>query len=45
MRRGSKASTLRIAVDDLSGPQIAAFLAEHVQEMRSVTPPASKYAL
>lgn len=36
---------MQIAVDDLSGPEIAAFLAEHVQEMRSVSPPESKHAL
>src|SRR3712207_6648092 len=36
---------MRIVVDDLSGPQIAAFLDEHVQEMRSITPPESKHAL
>jgi putative acetyltransferase len=36
---------MQIVVDDLSGPEIAEFLAEHVQEMRSVTPLDSKYAL
>ena len=37
---------MKIAVDDLSGPQIATFLDEHVQEMRSITPsPESKHAL
>ncbi len=36
---------MRIVVDDLSGPQIARFLDEHVQEMRAVTPLESKYAL
>jgi putative acetyltransferase len=36
---------VKIAVDDLSGPQIARFLDEHVQEMRSITPPESKHAL
>ncbi len=36
---------MKIAVDDLSGPETAAFLAEHVQEMRSITPPESKHAL
>ena len=36
---------MRIAVDDLSGPEIAEFLAGHVQEMRSVSPPESKHAL
>lgn len=36
---------MKIIVDDLSGPQIAAFLQEHVQEMRSITPLQSKHAL
>jgi putative acetyltransferase len=36
---------LRIVLDDLSGPEIAAFLDEHVQDMRSITPLESKYAL
>jgi putative acetyltransferase len=36
---------MKIVVDDLSGPEIAAFLQEHVDEMRSVTPPESKHAL
>ncbi|MFC8449639.1 GNAT family N-acetyltransferase [Kitasatospora sp. NPDC057223] len=36
---------MKIAVDDLSGPEIAAFLESHVQEMRSVTPLESKHAL
>jgi putative acetyltransferase len=36
---------MKIVVDDLSGPQIAAFLEEHVAEMLSVTPPESKHAL
>ena len=36
---------MQIAVDDLTGPQIAAFLEEHVQEMLSITPPESKHAL
>jgi putative acetyltransferase len=40
-----KASKMKIVVDDLSGPEIARFLDEHVQEMRSITPPESKYAL
>ncbi|MGP3988385.1 GNAT family N-acetyltransferase [Streptomyces sp. 3N207] len=34
-----------IAVDDLSGPEIAEFLEEHVQQMRSLTPLESKHAL
>jgi putative acetyltransferase len=41
-----KATTVQIVVYDLSGPQIAQFLDEHVQEMRSITPsPESKHAL
>ena len=32
-------------VDDLTGPQIARFLEEHVPEMLSITPPESKHAL
>jgi len=36
---------MNIVVDDLSGPEIAAFLAEHVAEMRSITPLESKHAL
>jgi putative acetyltransferase len=36
---------VRIVVDDLSGPAIAEFLDEHVQEMRSITPLESKHAL
>ncbi|GAA0548446.1 GNAT family N-acetyltransferase [Actinomadura livida] len=36
---------MNIIVDDLSGTQIAGFLQEHVQEMRSITPLESKHAL
>ncbi|TDC70095.1 GNAT family N-acetyltransferase [Actinomadura sp. GC306] len=36
---------MKIIVDDLSGAQIAGFLQEHVEEMRSVTPLESKHAL
>jgi putative acetyltransferase len=36
---------VKIVVDDLTGPQIARFLGEHVQEMLSITPPESKHAL
>ncbi|GII80797.1 N-acetyltransferase [Sphaerisporangium rufum] len=32
-------------VDDLSGPGIAAFLAEHIEQMRAITPLESKHAL
>jgi putative acetyltransferase len=37
--------TVQIVVDDLTGPDIARFLDEHVREMLSVTPPESKHAL
>lgn len=37
--------TLKIVVDDLSGPEIARFLQEHVEQMRSRTPLESKHAL
>jgi putative acetyltransferase len=36
---------VEIVVDDLTGPQIASFLDEHVREMLSITPPESKHAL
>lgn len=36
---------MRIRLDDLSGPEIAAFLEEHLQDMRAVSPPESKHAL
>jgi putative acetyltransferase len=36
---------MEIVIDDLTGPQIAAFLQEHVREMLSVTPVESKHAL
>lgn len=32
-------------VDDLSGPEIAAFLQEHIDEMLATSPPESKHAL
>lgn len=36
---------MQIATDDLSSPEIAEFLAAHVQQLRSVSPPESKHAL
>ena len=36
---------MRIDADDLSGPEIAAFLAEHIEEMRAISPPGSVHAL
>jgi putative acetyltransferase len=36
---------VEIITDALDGPEIAAFLSEHIQEMRSTTPLESKHAL
>ncbi|TDE16049.1 GNAT family N-acetyltransferase [Jiangella asiatica] len=36
---------MKITIDDLSGPEIAGFLDEHVRQMLSITPPESKHAL
>jgi putative acetyltransferase len=36
---------MKIGVDDLSGPEIRALLQEHVDEMRSISPPESVHAL
>lgn len=36
---------MKIIVDDLSGPEIAALLEEHIADMRAVSPPESKHAL
>jgi putative acetyltransferase len=36
---------MNIVVDDLSSPQIAAFLTGHVQQMRSITPAEYAFAL
>jgi putative acetyltransferase len=36
---------VKIVVDDLTGPEIAAFLDEHIREMRATSPPESKHAL
>jgi putative acetyltransferase len=36
---------MKIVVDDLSGPEIRAFLQEHLDEMRATSPPESKHAL
>ena len=36
---------MKIVADDLSGAEIAQFLDDHVQEMRSITPLESKHAL
>ena len=36
---------MEIRRDDLTGREIAAFLEEHIRDMRSVSPPESKHAL
>lgn len=36
---------MNILVDDLTSPEIAEFLEEHIQEMRAITPLESKHAL
>lgn len=36
---------MRIVVDDLYGPQIAAFLEDHIKDMLAITPVESKHAL
>lgn len=36
---------MHIRVDDLQGPEIAALLEEHIQDMRATSPPESKHAL
>lgn len=36
---------MEIRLDDLTGPEIAAFLDEHIEEMKSVSPPESIHAL
>jgi putative acetyltransferase len=42
---GALEEAVKIIVDDLAGPRIAEFLAEHLDEMRSITPLESKHAL
>ncbi|MDF3059071.1 MAG: GCN5-related N-acetyltransferase [Rariglobus sp.] len=36
---------MKIHVDDLKGDGIAAFLEEHIRDMRAISPPESKHAL
>ena len=38
-------SSLRIKIDNLHGPEVAALLAEHLRSVRSVSPPESTHAL
>lgn len=37
--------TIEITVDDLSDPRVAAFLCEHLEDMRATSPPESTHAL
>jgi putative acetyltransferase len=37
--------SMQIRIDDLTGPEIADFLSEHIADMKSVSPPESKHAL
>ena len=43
----ARASSLDLCIvaDDLSGPEIAAFLAEHLRDMHATSPPESVHAL
>lgn len=36
---------MKIRIDDLSDPRIETFLNEHIEEMKSISPPESKHAL
>ncbi|HYE73520.1 MAG TPA: GNAT family N-acetyltransferase [Blastocatellia bacterium] len=36
---------MKIKVDDLTGPEIAELLEQHINEMRAISPPESKHAL
>ena len=36
---------MHVVVDDLSGPEIARFLADHLAHMREISPPGSVHAL
>ena len=41
----ARAALPRIHLDDLSDPRIAAFMEEHLQDMRATSPPESVHAL
>ena len=41
----ARAAIPRIRLDDLSDPRIAAFMEEHLQDMRATSPPESVHAL
>ena len=36
---------MEVRIDDLSGPEVALFLEEHLRDMRDASPPESKHAL
>lgn len=36
---------MKIILDDLKGPEIAALLTEHLEDMRATSPPESVHAL
>jgi putative acetyltransferase len=38
-------ATMKITLDDLKGPEIAALLQEHLEDMRATSPPESVHAL
>jgi len=38
-------ASVRIIFDDLSGPEIADFLEDHIRDMKAFSPPESKHAL
>ena len=41
----SSLDAMEYKIDDLSDPGIAEFLEEHINDMKSVSPPESKHAL
>jgi len=44
-RSGTNESAVQVRLDDLSGPEIRALLAEHLQNMFELSPPESVHAL
>ena len=44
LSRHARAPDVRIIVDDLTGPEIAALLEAHTAELRTLSPPESKHA-
>lgn len=41
----TRSALIQITVDDVSGPEIVAFLEEHVAQLRRISPPESSHAL